>query len=107
MSSRNLMKTALGGGRYTPQPTPSSAEQMPVYLNDEFLNLGGLLNNLLGGGLFTPRSEVPERIKEGVCLLFTDKVVKDGVTIIPTPGLYLYFKDAWRNIPFTPPLPTE
>ncbi len=109
MSSRgDLVGSGPQSGVYQPRPTPASAEEMPVYISDELLSLGGRLNNVLEGGAFPPQSELPKRYREGMMIYFTQPVknpMYKGVLdkdqpeyTITAAGIWLYKGNRWWKI---------
>lgn len=102
-TSRQVLGVGNLGNIYRAKPTPPEPEAIPIYINDELEALGGRLNNLLQGGVFPPVSEMPTREKEGTCLLFTQSVRdENGNVVIPSSGLYIFFKNKWNKISLTP-----
>lgn len=96
MSSRgNFLGTGPASGVYTPKPTPQQAEDMPIYINDELLDLGGRLNNVLEGGAFPPQSQLPKRVKDGMMIYFTQPIKNSEIT---SAGIWLYKKGRWWKI---------
>ena len=96
MSSRGtFLGTGPASGVYTPKPTPQQAEDMPIYINDELLDLGGRLNNILEGGAFPPQSQIPKRVKDGMMIYFTQPIKGSDVS---SAGVWLYKKGKWWKI---------
>jgi len=108
MSSRGeFLGTGPSAGIYQPKPTPALAEDLPVYINDELLDLGGRLNNVMEGGAFPPQASLPKRAKEGMMIYFTqpvkdyplaDSKIPDGDFkdyIISSAGLWLFKNNKW------------
>lgn len=96
MSSRGLIQE-IGpkSGQYVPKPTPSESEDMPTYINDELLHLGGIVNGILEGGSLPPQSELPARVREGMIIYFSRKIPD---TEIFSAGVYLYREGRWWKI---------
>lgn len=95
MSNRgDFVGTAPNSGVYVPSPTPADQEDLPVYINDELLRLGGTVNGVLEGGALPPHSELPKRYKEGMIMNFS-KAVGDGVD---SSGVWLYKKAKWWKL---------
>ena len=93
MSSRgSFVGSGPNAGAYRSRPTPANQEDLPVYLNDEFLDLGGKLNNIIEGGVFPPQSELPVRYKEGMTIFFTQAVKDSEIT---SSGVWLYKDKKW------------
>ena len=96
MSSRGeLVGSAPESGIYIPRPTPSEALDLPVYINDELLSLGGRLNNVLEGGAFPPQSELPKRVRDGMMIFFTQEIPETDIT---SAGVWLYRNATWWKI---------
>jgi len=110
MSSRSLLSSSTTSASYSAKPVPSSSEELPIYLSSELNSIGDKINNLLEGSVFTSLSEIPTRNKEGMTLLFKEKIKNPSYTvggtepefIINKPGLWIYFDKVWRRIPFEP-----
>ena len=110
MSSRAGLLSSTRSEVYKSRPVPSSPEELPVYLGTEFGAIGDKINTLLEGSVFTSLSEIPARNKEGMTILFKDKIKNPSYTaggaepefIIDKPGLWMYFDKVWRRIPFDP-----
>jgi len=107
MSSRGgFIGSGPQAGIYSPRPTPANMEDLNVYLNDEFLTLGGILNDVLEGGAFPPQSTLPKRVKESMMIYFTQRVKNEGFNsggstkeyIIDSPGLWLYKNKGWVKL---------
>ncbi len=95
MSNRGeFVGTAPTSGNYIPAPTPAEQEDLPVYINDELLRLGGVVNGVLEGGSLPPHSELPKRYKEGMIMNFSS-AVGDGVD---SSGVWLYKKAKWWKL---------
>ena len=96
MSSRGtFLGTGPSSGVYTPKPTPQQPEDMPIYINDELLDLGGRLNNILEGGAFPPQSQLPKRVKDGMMIYFTQPIKGSDIS---SAGVWLYKKSRWWKI---------
>jgi hypothetical protein len=78
MSSKQKYAT-LGptSGSYEHRAVPQEAKDIPVYLQDEFLSLGGIVNGILEGGAFPPTSILPQRWREGMIIYFKQAVEAD------------------------------
>lgn len=100
MSSRGeFVNSGPESGVYTPKPTPQNAEEIPVYLNDELLDLGGRLNNMMEGGILPPQTRLPKRVKEPMIIFFTQPVRDDrGNLVIDSPGVWLYKRGKWWKL---------
>lgn len=102
-SSRQAVNTSNTPQKYVHNPVPFDAKMLPVYLNSELANLSSALTDILGGQILPILAEMPEKFKEGTLVLFADKIVdKDGKTIIPSAGLYVFFKGVWNGIATNP-----
>lgn len=80
--------------QYNQLPIPSEPEQLPVFLNDELLKMGTLLNSLLEGSVFPPASVLPKRTVDGMVKFFVGNL-GTGVT---TTGLYIFYGKSWHPI---------
>lgn len=111
MSSRGeFIGSGPESGVYIPRPTPADPENLPVYLNDEFLYLGGRVNDILEGGAFPPQSELPKRVKEGMMVFFTQPIKNPRYVynpadpnagdeyIISSSGVWLYKNKRWHKM---------
>jgi hypothetical protein len=87
-------------GLYEHKAVPMENEDIPVYLQDELLSLGGIVNGILQGGAFPPESIMPQRWREGMIIYFKQAVEPDGggVVHIDSAGLWLYREGAWWKI---------
>lgn len=95
MSNRgDFVGTAPDSGIYVPSPTPAEQEDLPVYINDELLRVGGIVNGVLEGGALPPHSKLPKRYKEGMIMNFS-KDVGDGVD---SSGVWLYKNSKWWKL---------
>lgn len=81
-------------GVYKSAPTPSESEDMPTYINDELLRLGGIVNSILEGGALPPQTKMPIRTKEGMMVYFSEALNED----IWSAGVYLYREGRWWKI---------
>lgn len=81
-------------GNYIPSPVPSEQKDLPVYVNDELLRMGGTLNGILEGGALPPHSKLPKRVREGMIMNFSQDV-GGGVD---SSGVWLYKKDKWWKL---------
>lgn len=96
MSTRGVtQEIGPTSGQYVPKPTPSEQEDMPTYINDELLHLGGIVNGVLEGGAFPPQSELPKRVKEGMMVYFSRAIPDSDIF---SAGVYLYRNDKWWKI---------
>lgn len=111
MSSRgSLVGSGPQSGIYQPRPTPPNPEDIPVYISDELLSLGGRINNVLEGGAFPPQSELPKRFREGMMIFFTNPVKNplykkslfekssEPEYTITSSGVWLYKGKKWWKI---------
>lgn len=104
MSNRgDFVGTAPNSGNYIPAPVPANKEDLPVYVNDELLRLGGTVNGVLEGGALPPHSKLPKRYKEGMIMNFSE-AVGDGVD---SSGVWLYKKAKWWKLIDDPTAITE
>lgn len=95
MSNRgDFVGTAPNSGNYIPSPVPADKEDLPVYVNDELLRLGGIVNGVLEGGALPPHSKLPKRFKEGMIMNFSTDV-GGGVD---SSGVWLYKNDKWWKL---------
>lgn len=95
MSNRaEFVGSAPTTGSYIPLPVPGKGEDLPTYINDELLRLGGTVNNVLEGGSLPPRSELPKRYREGMVMNFS-KGVGDGVN---SAGIWQYKSGKWLKL---------
>lgn len=96
MSSRGgFLGAGPNAGVYTPRPVPSNQEDIPSYINDELLSLGGKLNNIVEGGVFPPQTAMPKRYKEGMVMYFANTIEEKGIT---EPGVWLYKNNKWFKV---------
>lgn len=106
MASRgDLAGNGPSSGLYKPAPTPPEADDLSVYVNDELLILGGIINGILEGGAFPPQGKLPQRWKEGSMLYFIQPLEDtyvggdlDGQTIITSAGIWLYKRARWWKV---------
>ena len=95
MSNRGeFVGTAPDSGNYIPSPVPAEQEDLPVYVNDELLRLGGTVNGMLEGGTLPPHSSLPKRYREGMIMNFSG-AVGDGVD---SSGVWLYKNAKWWKL---------
>ena len=105
-SRTDLAGAAPDGASYDPRPVPFEPEDLPEYLSDELLSLGGLLNNVLQGGAFPPQTELPQRWREPMMIYFLvppeDAYPAShpdaGQRIITSAGVWLYRSGKWWKI---------
>lgn len=94
MSSRGqFVGSGPDSGIYQPAPVPSTLEDLPPFLSDEFLKIAGLINGILEGGAFPPQSELPKRVFNGRMVYFTKAITPD----ITNAGLWIYL-DGWKLV---------
>lgn len=95
MSSKEKFVT-LGpaNGNYQHKSVPAEDQDVPAYLQDEFLAVGGIINGILEGGAFPPYSVMPQRWREGMMIYFSQAVLPD----IGSAGIWLYRKAQWWKI---------
>lgn len=95
MSNRgDFVGSAPTSGNYIPTPVPDKQDDLPVYVNDELLRLGGVVNGMLEGGALPPHSELPKRYREGMIMNFS-KGVGNGVD---SSGVWLYKNKKWWKL---------
>lgn len=104
---KSSSRASLTGGNlqkvFTFNAVPRDPESLHLFLQNEFTFLSGMLSGFQQGELFPLMTELPKRTKEGLCVIFTEKIVdSDGVVLIPEPGLYLFLNKKWNKIPLTP-----
>ncbi len=103
MSSRgSLIGNTPASGLYEAPVTPQDPEDLPVYVSDELLHLGGIVNGVLEGGAFPPTAKMPQRWREGMMIYFTtaleDRYKDTNDIIIRGAGVWLYRKGRWWKI---------
>lgn len=95
-SSRDVnITSAPDAPSYNAKPVPFEVEDLAPYINDELLSIGGLLNNVLSGGAVPPQTVLPERIKDGMLIYFTQPIVDSDIT---SSGLWFYKLNTWLKI---------
>ncbi len=103
MSSRGqFVGSGPVAGIYQPTPVPREEKDLPAYVNDELLSLGGRLNSVFEGGAFPPQSEMPKRWRDGMMIYFTqpldDTYPTTGDKIITSSGIWLFKRGKWWKI---------
>lgn len=106
MSSRaDMIGSGPSSGLYRPSPTPTEESSMPVYINDELLSIGGVVNGILEGGAFPPQGKMPVRWREGMMMYFIEPLEDTyvagefkGQKIITSAGVWLYRRSRWWKI---------
>ncbi|QEG09202.1 putative tail tip protein [Vibrio phage Phriendly] len=106
MSSRaDMIGSGPSSGLYKPSPTPTEDSSMPVYINDELLSVGGVVNGILEGGAFPPQGKMPVRWREGMMMYFIEPLEDTyvagefkGQKIITSAGIWLYRRKRWWKI---------
>lgn len=101
MSSKEKFVT-LGpaNGLYEHKSVPKEDVDIPSFLQDEFLSLGGIVNGILEGGAFPPYSEMPRRWREGMLIYFQAAVEPEGDQFqhITSAGIWLYRDGRWWKV---------
>lgn len=103
MSSRGqFVGSGPVAGIYQPTPVPREEKDLPAYVNDELLALGGRINSVFEGGAFPPQAEMPKRWRDGMMVYFTEPL-KDVYPntkeqIITSAGVWLFKKSKWWKI---------
>lgn len=96
---------AINQNQYVPLPPPQDTNGIPLYLNNELLNLSRFLNNFqeeAGGGLF-PGDNISELVNnEGYISDITGESLKDlsdvSTSMSPTNGQVLMFNGSvWQS----------
>lgn len=96
MSSRgDFIGAGPQAGVYRSRPVPANGEDIPVYINDELLSLGGKLNNIIEGGAFPPQSELPKRVRNGMMMYFVQAIPKTDIT---DAGIWMYKEGKWYQL---------
>lgn len=106
MTSRaDMVGSGPSSGLYKPSPTPTEESSMPVYINDELLTVGGIINGILEGGAFPPQGKLPVRWREGMMMYFIepldDVYIKGqykGQKVITSAGVWLYRRERWWKV---------
>lgn len=99
MSSRGIaVGSGPRAGTYQSHPVPFNLEDLPAYINDELLVLGGHVNDIKSGGALPPTSEMPQRYSNGMMVYFVE-VIEPFIT---TPGIWLYKSDQWVKLADNP-----
>tara|TARA_R100000458_G_C8260353_1_gene235924 strand:- start:81 stop:338 length:258 start_codon:yes stop_codon:yes gene_type:complete len=73
--------------KYTPNPVPTSSEDLPRYIFDELLRLQGALEET-PVSFIEVKNVAPSRVKQG------DIVYADGTNFNPGSGEGIYFRNA-------------
>ena len=102
-SSRSSLGVGNTGKVLNLGNAPANTEELTMYISSEFKTIEESVNGLLQGQVIPLVSDVPKRLAEGLCRVFTSPVNdSSGKPIIKEPGVYIYLNNKWNKFSLIP-----